>query len=494
MFAVPGWSVSSADLKSQRTVGQISKLPPKSKVDADEGDEDAGGRKKRSKKTKREKNVSVTGENVAELWEKIIEGKPGKVQPEEKRRKKKPKSSKPDKDVDNAKTLATSPTTKHTKGEKVLKRKRQDEPAIAPTNTTSPAMPQTSTLKTEPTNLTPLQASMRQKLISARFRHLNQTLYTTPSEHSSQLFKDNPEMFTEYHEGFRRQVAVWPENPVIGYINEIKSRGKRNKKPIKGNPGGGDNSTNPFAPPPLPRTGGTCVIADLGCGEAQLAQTLRLSSKKLKLHLLSYDLQSTHPLVERADIANLPLSDNSVDVAIFCLALMGTNWLDFIDEAFRVLRWKGELWIAEIKSRFARPGAKKKNFPGPGGSKSIKGKKGPGIQGDGDGEGELALLEEEEEGSTAQQGTDVAPFIEVLGAHGFRLQTPDTSVDTSNKMFVKLNFVKAVKPTKGKSAPPAPTVQERQMPRFIDRRRAGQEEGEGFDEGKVLKPCVYKVR
>ena len=43
----------------------------------------------------------------------------------------------------------------------------------------------------------------------------------------------------------------------------------------------------------------------------------------------------------------------SVDVVVFCLALMGTNYGDFIAEALRVLRRKGRLWIAEVRSRFA---------------------------------------------------------------------------------------------------------------------------------------------
>ena len=50
--------------------------------------------------------------------------------------------------------------------------------------------------------LTPMQAAMRQKLISARFRHLNETLYTAPSADALQLFDANPEMFEDYHAGF----------------------------------------------------------------------------------------------------------------------------------------------------------------------------------------------------------------------------------------------------------------------------------------------------
>lgn len=44
--------------------------------------------------------------------------------------------------------------------------------------------------------------------------------------------------------------------------------------------------------------------------------------------------------------------DASVDAAIFCLALMGTDYQMFVQEACRVLRMKGHIWIAEVRSRF----------------------------------------------------------------------------------------------------------------------------------------------
>ena len=46
------------------------------------------------------------------------------------------------------------------------------------------------------------------------------------------------------------------------------------------------------------------------------------------------------------------LEPSSVDIAVFCLSLMGTNLRDYIKEANRVLKDGGVLKIAEVESRF----------------------------------------------------------------------------------------------------------------------------------------------
>lgn len=89
------------------------------------------------------------------------------------------------------------------------------------------------------------------------------------------------------------------------------------------------------------------MVADLGCGDARLAQTLQD-----KHTVYSYDLVSVNPLVTACDIAHLPLADKSVDVVVFCLSLMGTNIGEFLREANRILKVGGHLKIAEVRSRF----------------------------------------------------------------------------------------------------------------------------------------------
>ena len=52
-------------------------------------------------------------------------------------------------------------------------------------------------------------------------------------------------------------------------------------------------------------------------------------------------------------MTNVPLENESIDAAIFCLSLMGVDYGDALVEASRVLRDKGKLFIAEVRSRFA---------------------------------------------------------------------------------------------------------------------------------------------
>jgi ribosomal RNA-processing protein 8 len=50
--------------------------------------------------------------------------------------------------------------------------------------------------------------------------------------------------------------------------------------------------------------------------------------------------------------AQVPLADATVDIAVYCLALMGTTIREYVMEAHRVLKPRGVLKVAEVKSRF----------------------------------------------------------------------------------------------------------------------------------------------
>jgi ribosomal RNA-processing protein 8 len=571
MFAVPGWNVA-AQVKTQ-----VEAPKPK--------DSTKPGKKAQKRKEKREEQ-QVNADNLAEQWDSIANGKGAQVEKTKKpeaekveatdeatqdKRGKKRKRGKAggnkDKEVeedgakgaeaeastvaepskakvDAAKSAEEKLTTADSEAKREKKKRRKESKAdkllaANATGANSTAAPALENLLPEPKGLTPLQRSMRSKLASARFRHLNEALYTKPSADSASLFKEDPSMFEDYHRGFAQQVEVWPSNPVDGYVNSILVRGKlRNKdirkdrrappkNAIRRGPGFEEEETTAIAPPrgdakPLPRDfKGHSTIADLGCGTASLSYRLQPHLKSLNLTFHSFDLSKpTGPsadLVTIADISALPVPENSVDVAIFCLALMGTNWLDFIDEAYRILRWKGELWVSEIKSRFGRVDKKKGGAPinsigslkktmdkKPAKAKKAKADKPP-EEGpvDSEDEAELAVNVDGQEG---KEGTDVSAFIEVLRKRGFVLdalpERPGDAIDLSNKMFVKMQFVKAAHPSKGKNA------REDQKVGAVAQRGGGMKfglkgkrfgAGDGDDEGDakegaVLKPCLYKIR
>ncbi|XP_055279461.1 ribosomal RNA-processing protein 8 [Moschus berezovskii] len=160
-----------------------------------------------------------------------------------------------------------------------------------------------------------LRARMAQRLDGARFRYLNEQLYSGPSSAGQRLFQEDPEAFLLYHRGFQNQVKKWPLQPVDCIARDLRQR-----------------------PASL-------VVADFGCGDCRLASSIRNP-----VHC--FDLASLDPRVTVCDMAQVPLEDESIDVAVFCLSLMGTNIRDFLQEANRVLKPGGLLKVAEVSSRF----------------------------------------------------------------------------------------------------------------------------------------------
>lgn len=285
----------------------------------DEGGEGAKDRKGKKRKTsdagvKKQRAPSEGG---------VHEESAAALKKKDKKDKKRSSQSAPDRSDTR---VSRSPERKHESP------KRQDKgpSQAAVTKDSNPAAGSTpsksKTSRTAP-GLTDLQAKMKQSLDGARFRLINETLYRSDSGHAYQMMREDPEVFEEYHKGFRHQVQSWPANPVSHYIQSL--------------------SAYP------PKT----VIADLGCGDAALAKALVPKG----LTVLSFDLVSDGKYVVEADIcAKVPLPGSEaaegegqvVDVVVCALSLMGTNWPGCIREAWRVLKADGELKIAEVASRF----------------------------------------------------------------------------------------------------------------------------------------------
>lgn len=162
----------------------------------------------------------------------------------------------------------------------------------------------------------PVQTGLK-KLAAGRFRFLNEQLYTSTGAEAYSYFQKDPEAFFCYHNGFAQQVQKWPNHPLEAIIKWLK------KKP---------NGS---------------VVLDMGCGDAKIAASV---GDVHKVH--SYDLVAMNPLVVACDMAHLPLEASFADIVVFCLSLMGSNLIDYIKEARRVLKYGGILKIAEVASRF----------------------------------------------------------------------------------------------------------------------------------------------
>ncbi|MCJ1225522.1 25S rRNA (adenine645-N1)-methyltransferase [Toensbergia leucococca] len=525
MFAVPGWSVSANELKGQ-SESTTKKLGKRKR-----GHGQADG-------------LNITDQNLSDLWKRHIEGEKPKeihtrtsVNTSSKQFKKKRKDATieqveeepapPTEDTANNKDHfkeAVKAKFEQGKASKETKRERKAHlqvngdlpptrpmpqahanPSTATVPTTNPSKDLFPAPPASTTTLTTLQQSMRQKLLSSRFRHLNQTLYTSPSAAALSLFSQNPTLFSDYHIGFRVQVATWPENPVDCFIRDIRNRGEardvamgqsqkaRWREEKMGRKKGRDDGKNSPKPDPLPRTRGSCAIADLGCGDARLASSLLFGgdTKALNLQISSYDLATedrgvgAQELVTVADISELPLEAGSVDIGIFCLALMGTNWIEFVEEAARVIRTGGELWVAEIRSRFvgglrSKGGARARQ----GLRGNVKGKKRQKMAAGDDDEVVVGVDESEGEEPVAKREADaVGAFVEVLRKRGFVLKG---KVDLENKMFARMRFLKENGAARG----------EKSLGRLGVKTRYVEDEGgeDEEDEARVLKPCVYKLR
>ncbi|AMD22236.1 HGL104Wp [Eremothecium sinecaudum] len=329
------------------------------------------------------------------------------------------------KDIKEPKKDIEEVTTQKIKSDSATKKRPHDQES-EPSSSNKKVTPNT---KKPP--LTPLQQKMLAKLSGSRFRWINEQLYTISSNDALKLMKEQPALFDEYHEGFRSQVQSWPENPVDVFVQQIKARAMKPVNAPGGLPGLKDKKI---------------VLADMGCGEATLAlhvnEMFKNHNKRTKYkknwEVHSFDLKKANDRITVADIKNVPLPDNSCTIVVFCLALMGTNFLDFIKEAYRILAPRGELWIAEIKSRFSDNGDE---------------------------------------------------FVNALKLNGFFHKT----TDDQNKMFTRFEFFKPPKEIleerKAKLERRQKFIEVETEKEELEKKRTSTPEGKW-----LLKPCIYKRR
>ncbi len=148
------------------------------------------------------------------------------------------------------------------------------------------------------------------------FSKMNNRWYASSSDKTHDRLAANAEEWAHYHTMYRQLRESWP---VVPFKEEIRWLSARDG----------------------------LVVGDFGCGEAFIA------AEAGSLHTIhSFDHVAIDKRVIACDIAHVPLEDESLDLAIFCLSLMGSNFTDYVREAHRCLRLDGTIHIWEAASYF----------------------------------------------------------------------------------------------------------------------------------------------
>jgi hypothetical protein len=134
------------------------------------------------------------------------------------------------------------------------------------------------------------------------FSELNST---SSSKTTHTKLAENPEDWYYYHTLYKERRKEWSEIPFVE-IGKLITRKEM-------------------------------VVADLGCGEDLLRKEIPDNK------VLSFDHVAINNNVIASDISHLPLKDESIDIAVFSLSLMGTNYKEYLEEAFHILKAMGVL-------------------------------------------------------------------------------------------------------------------------------------------------------
>jgi len=146
------------------------------------------------------------------------------------------------------------------------------------------------------------------------FSQLNQKWSISKSSNTHNRIKENPEEWFLYHQLYSEKRETWEEIPFKVIASWIKRK--------------------------------DFIVADLGCGQ-NLLKTEIPENK-----VLSFDHYAIDDAVTSCDINSIPLKDDSVDISVLCLALMGSNSKDYLREAFRITRPMGYLFISEPRKKW----------------------------------------------------------------------------------------------------------------------------------------------
>ncbi|MBP6740404.1 MAG: DEAD/DEAH box helicase family protein, partial [Leptospiraceae bacterium] len=146
------------------------------------------------------------------------------------------------------------------------------------------------------------------------FSTINRVWSTSNSKTTHTKLTENPEDWYYYHTLYRERRKEWSEIP-YAEIGKMITRKEM-------------------------------IVADLGCGEDLLRKEIPHNK------VLSFDHIAINKNVIACDISHLPQENESIDIAVFSLSLMGANYKEYLQEAYRVLKAMGVLLIAEPISKW----------------------------------------------------------------------------------------------------------------------------------------------
>jgi superfamily II DNA or RNA helicase len=159
----------------------------------------------------------------------------------------------------------------------------------------------------------------RERRITSELSEFNRRGKTTLSTTMHKEFTDNPDSWFRYHKLRKERMDQWDEIPYEYIATKIRNRNHK--------------------------------IIDFGCGENLFRHCVPHNE------VISFDHVAIDDSVIACDIKDVGeyVSNESVDVTIFSLALWGTNYKDYITEAHRVLNFGGVIHIAEPAKSYETP-------------------------------------------------------------------------------------------------------------------------------------------
>jgi superfamily II DNA or RNA helicase len=160
-----------------------------------------------------------------------------------------------------------------------------------------------------------LDTDSKRKRIESELSNFNQRGKRTLSSTMNKEFNSNPDSWFRYHALRRESVKDWEEIPYEYIATKIKNKNHK--------------------------------VVDFGCGENKFKDCI-------PNEVISFDHIAIDESVIACDMSDVSkhLADESVDFTIFSLALWGTNYRDYIREAYRILTWGGNIYIAEPAKKY----------------------------------------------------------------------------------------------------------------------------------------------